>query len=162
MSTSAVAKWIAWYEAGAGLGGLYLLAASRAYRVTGPPIGRLLITAFLTGYCLLLAVAGLLLLRRRSAGLLLSRLAQSFQIPQVATHLMTYSLLAPVSLVLSFKANLDVGLELNLAAEFRLLFGRAPEVAALGVNLLPLLVLYLLRRHGPIRETDAAQAGVAA
>ena len=50
MSTSAVAKGIAWYETGAGFGGLYVLAASGAYHVSGPPIARFLVTSFLTAY----------------------------------------------------------------------------------------------------------------
>jgi len=147
VSPSAIAKGIAWYEAGAGLGGLYVLSASGAYFVKGPPIGRLLITGVLTGYCVLLVVAGLFLLRHRPGGLLVSRLAQSLQIPQLITHLVTYSLMTPVSLVLSFNANFEIGLEFNIAADFRLLFGRHPEIAAVGVNLFPLVVLYLLRRH---------------
>ena len=162
MSTSAIAKWIPWYQTGAGLGGLYVLAASGAYHANGPPIARLLLTAFLAAYCLLLAGAGILLLRRRPGGVLLSQLAQSFQIPQVATHIITYSLFTPLSLALLFKANFDVGLEFNIAAEFRLRFGHAPDVAAVGVNLIPLVVLYLLRRHGRLWETPVVREGVAA
>ena len=77
---------LALYQAGAGLGGLWVLLLSGQFRIHGPLPIRILLVALFTAYCVLLTSAGFLLGRAHALGVPLSVIAQGFQIPQLSSH----------------------------------------------------------------------------
>lgn len=100
---------LALYQAGAGLGGLWVLLLSGQFRIHGPLPIRILLVALFTAYCVLLTSAGFLLGRAHALGVPLSVIAQGFQIPQLSSHAFTYVIATPASLVLSVTSRLDIG-----------------------------------------------------
>jgi hypothetical protein len=147
---------LALYQAGAGLGGLWVLLLSGQFHIHGPLLIRILLVALFTAYCVLLTSAGFLLGRAHALGVPLSVIAQGFQIPLLSSHAFTYAIATPSSLVLSVTSRLDIGLQFTIAAQLQVVVGRRPEVSYGGVNLLALAVLYSVTRRLATRSSSLA------
>ena len=145
MSTHAWRKVIAAYQTGAGLGGVWLIVQSGALELRGVTIVRVVVLAVLLGFCGLLMASGILVGRNHRLGPRLTRLAQWIQVPQVTSHLFSFVLFAPASLVISGTSAGDLGMYFNLASTLRLTMGRTYPTTIISINVLPLMVIYLLR-----------------
>jgi len=136
---------LATFEVGSGLGGIWLVLASGLLQFRGGFALRIVWIALMVTYCAFLAASGFLLARRHPAGVRFSIYAQLLQVPEIITRPFTFVLYTPLSLTVTVSAKVDVSFVANLGANVQLLFGRTPEVALLGVNVLALAIVYLLR-----------------
>jgi hypothetical protein len=149
---------LAVYEIGGGLWGLYYVSTLHPMR------DRALLLFLLFGAVFaLLVLAGILELRNHRWAGHLSTIAQSLQVPHIMTAAIAYFCYGPARLSIgltledvSFQAFLDVGGGFS--------FALMPDVSGttLGVNLLPLFLIWYIQRRSKTGTASMVSRGVRA
>ena len=143
-------RLVAWYEIVAGLAGV-LLALVFAPRIVDqlPPEHRqsaVLVFALIAALFVLLAIAGFLLARGQRSGRVLSLALQWAQVPVVSLGVFRWVFFGGAYLVPAWSpesSTLLVGLKSNLEINW----GPPSPPALLGLNVVPLLVIWALHRR---------------
>ena len=138
-------KWIGCYQIGGALLGTEVLQRQFATFLHAGPIGwffLLVVTSFFT----LNGIAGVLLLRGAPVGSTLTVIAQVLQVPSIDVPGLLYYAISGVSFAMNWQQDW-FGFTTSLGSQFSLFVRHVPEGGSrFAVNLVPLVLLYLVRR----------------
>ncbi len=149
-------RFLAGYEIAGGLWGFYVLAT------TLPVVGwRLLFTVGFAVLYSVLLYAGILVLQNHPAARRLSTIAQWVQAPYVLTAILGYSFYGPARFTVGLRIEDATLLSLfDIGAGYR--FSAVPRLSdtTIGINLLPLFVLWYLYRSSTRKGASITSRGV--
>ena len=149
MNTPAIRRVLGMYEILAGVGGIILIAVLSPMLVQKVDANHrvAVISVFLATGCVFVVVllAGVLLLRNHRGGILVSALVQVAQIPLWALGPSRWVFFAGVYLALLWRpgtSTILAGLKANVDVNWQ----GSQDATFIGINLVPIVALYFLRR----------------
>lgn len=158
-----VRTWLGWYHLAAGLTGIVLTLfftpsllekVHEEYR--WQVVLMMLSIAILFG---VVAFAGILILRRSRWGERIAIPIQLLQIPIVSVHPVRWIFFAGAYFVLSWKAGYDLDVYLGLKSSIDLWWSNPQFQTMIGINVVPFMIIWLLRRKLPLSEAPTALTG---
>ena len=156
MNTPVIRRVLGTYEIVAGAGGILTVALllPMLLRKVDAPYRVATISLFLSMACVfsVVLIAGLLLLRKHRWGVLCSMLVQAAQIPLWALGSSRWVFFAGAYLALLWQPDTPailVGLKSNLEVNWQ----RPQDATFIGINLIPIVALYFLRRLTLVRDS---------
>ena len=148
-------KWIGCYQIGGALLATQVLQRQFATFLHAGAVGWLFLVV-VTSFFTLNGVAGILLLRGAPVGRTLTVIAQVSQLPSVDMQGLLYHVICGASFALNWQQDW-FGLTTSFGSQFSLFVRHVPAAGSrFAVNLVPLVLLYLLRSAGTQVATSRA------
>jgi hypothetical protein len=118
----------------------------------GARLGMVLLFLAMMGLFALVAWAGVLLSMRSPWGPTVATVLQLLQVPTVRVGSWLWTFYAGGYLVPYWQSEHTIGYVFGVRASFALSWGGAEEPTIIGINLIPFVILWLLRRKLPLTE----------